>query len=233
MKILTVNSNKTKITSLAAAVALLGLGAIQAQGQSVLYNFSDNTSDGWANAGFGGSPLATVTNIGGLNYIYLPLGGFQVGNVGSGYAGNLPTFTATMQAAATNPASYNISYDYYINTATFVTNTFLQFGTFVNTGSGYYAQDYSTPNEVSLSGAQTASGQVFQGHITINMAAVGYAMPTTNTFFRLGLIENGNGTGVGVYVSNISVAPTPEPSTLALAGLGALGGLMMLRRRIA
>jgi len=233
MKILTINGNKTKITSLAAAVALLGLGAVQAQGQSVLFNFSDNTSDGWANAGFGSSPNATVSNIGGQNYIYLPAGGFQVGNVGSGYAGNLPTFTAAMTAAAANPAGYDISYDYYINTATFVGTTFLQFGTFVNTGSGYYAQDYGSPNEVSLNGTQTASGQVFKGHITINMAAVGYAMPAAETFFRLGLIENGDGTGVGVYVTDISVAPapTPEPSTLALAGLGALGGLMMLRRR--
>ena len=220
----------TAITSGLAAVVLV-LGTIQAQGQSVLFNFSDNTSDGWANAGFGNSPAATVLNIGGQNYIYLPLGGFQVGNVASGYAGNLPTFNAAMAAAAANPAGYNLSYDYYINTAAFSGSTFLQFGTFVNTGSGYYAQDYGTPNEVSLSGAQIATGGIFQGHISINLAAVGYAMPPADTFFRLGLIENGNGTGMGVYVSNISVAPVPEPSTLALAGLGAMGVLRMLSRR--
>ena len=218
------------ITSGIAAVALV-LGTIQAQGQSVLFNFADNTSDGWANAGFGSTPLATVSNIGGQNYIYIPLGGFQAGNVASGYAGNLPTFTAAMQAAAANPAGYNISYDYYINTAAFSGSTFLQFGTFVNTGSGYYAQDYGGPNEVQLSGAQIATGGIFQGHISINLAAVGYAMPPADTFFRLGLIENGNGTGMGVYVSNISVAPVPEPSTLALAGLGAMGVLRMLSRR--
>ena len=230
MKIPTINSNKTKLTILAAAVALVGLGAIQSQGQSVLYNFSDGTADGWANAGFGSSPAATVSNIGGQNYIYLPLGGFQVGNVASGYAGNLPTFTAAMQAAAANPAGYNISYNYYIDTSAFTGTTFLQFGTFVNTGSGYYAQDYSSPNEISLNGTQTASGSVFQGTITVNLAAIGYAMPPADTFFRLGFVENGNGTGTGVYVSNISVAPVPEPSSLALAGLGAVGVLLRRRR---
>ena len=212
---------------MAAAAALLGLGAIQAQGQSILYNFSDNTSDGWANAGFSGSPLASVSNIAGQNYIFLPLGGFQVGNVS---ASSGPFFNA-MQAAAANPAGYQISYDYYIDTSTFVGSTFLQFGTFVNTGSGYYAQNYGTPNELQLDGTQTASGQIFQGHISINLATVGYAMSPAETFYRLGLIENSNGTGVGVYVTNISVAPVPEPASLALFGLGLAAGTAFLRRR--
>jgi len=219
--------NTTKIASMAAAAALLGLGAIQAQGQSILYNFSDNTSDGWANAGFSGSPLASVSNIAGQNYIFLPLGGFQVGNVS---ASSGPFFNA-MQAAAANPAGYQISYDYYIDTSTFVGSTFLQFGTFVNTGSGYYAQNYGTPNELQLDGTQTASGQIFQGHISINLATVGYAMSPAETFYRLGLIENSNGTGVGVYVTNISVAPVPEPASLALFGLGLVAGTVLLRRR--
>jgi hypothetical protein len=216
-----------------ATIAILALGVIQAQGQSVNYNFSDNTSDGWANAGFSGSPLATVATIGSQNYLYLPLGGFQVANVASDSVGNLPTFTAAMTAAAANPAGYDISYDYYVDTSTFSGSTYLQFGTFVNTGSGYYAQDYGSPNELELNGTQTASGDVFQGTVTINLAAVGYAMPAADTYFRLGFIENGDGTGTGVYVSNISVYAVPEPSTLALAGLGALGCLMMFRRRLA
>jgi hypothetical protein len=217
------------VTSVGMAAVAVIFGAIQAQGQSVLYNFSDGTADGWANSGFGGTPLATVSNIGGQNYIFLPLGGFQVGNI-SASSGSL--FNA-MQAAAANPTGYDISYNYYIDTSTFSGSTFLQFGTFVNTGSGYYAQDYGSPNEVSLSGDQIASGQIFQGTVTINVAAVGYAMPPADTFFRLGLIENGNGTGMGVYVTDISISPAPEPSSLALAGLGAIGGLMLFRRRLA
>jgi hypothetical protein len=222
-------SNKTKISSLAAAVALLGLG-IQAQGQSVVYNLPDTTGDGWSLGGFSGGTAPTISSIGGVNYMFAPLGGFQVANVASGYALNDPNFTATMAAAAANPAGYNISYNYYINTAAITGATFLQFGTFVNSGSGFYAQDYSTPNEVSLNGTQLASGQVFSGTITVNMAAVGFTPPPADTFFRLGLIENGNGTGTGVYVTDISIAPTPEPATLSLLGLG-LAGAAFLRRR--
>ena len=227
----TTSSSKTKITSLAAAVALVGLGAIQTQGQSVVYNFPDTTGDGWTAGGFSAGAAPTITAIGGVNYMYVPLGGFQVANVASGYALNNPNFTATMAAAAANPAGYDISYNYYVNTATFVGTTFFQFGTFVNTGSGYYAQDYGSPNELQLNGTQTASGQIFTGTVTVNMAAVGFNMPAADTFFRLGLVENGNGTGVGAYITDISVTPTPEPATLSLFGLGLAAGAAFLRRR--
>ena len=218
-------------TSVGMAAVALVFGAIQAQSQSVNFDFSDGTADGWANSGFGNSPLATVSNIGGQNYIFLPLGGFQVGNVGHGADGS--DFYNAMQAAAANPAGYDISYNYYINTAAFTGATFLQIGTFVNTGSGYYAQDFGAVKEVELNGTQLASGQVFQGSITINMASVGFNMPPADTFFRLGLIENGNGTGTGVYFTDISVSPIPEPSTLALIGLGACAAMLVFRRRLA
>jgi PEP-CTERM motif len=220
----------TVITSGIAAVTLV-LGVIQAQGQSVTFNFSDGTADGWANAGFGGSPAATVANIGGQNYIALPLGGFQVGNYGTGNTSD--PFYAAMAAAAANPAGYNISYDYYIDTSGFTGAGFLQLGTYVNSGSGYYAQDFGATKEVELNGTQLTSGQVFSGHVSVNMAAVGFAIPPADNFFRLGLIENGSGTGVVVDFSNISVSPAPEPSTFALIGLGAAATMLMLRRRMA
>ncbi len=229
MKIPTIISNTTQITGLAAAVALLGLGAVVAQAQSVNFNFSDNTADGWANAGFGNSPAAALSNIGGQNYIAIPLGGFQVANVSHGNDGS--DFYNAMAAAAANPSGYNISYDYNINTAAFVGSTFLQVGTFVNSGSGYYAQDFGAVKEVELSGTQLASGNVFSGHVSFTLASVGYAIPPADTFFRLGFIENGNGTGVVVNFSNISVAPVPEPASLALLGLGLAAGAPFLRRR--
>jgi len=215
--------------SLAALGALL-FGAIQSQGQGVIYNFTDGTSDGWVNSGFGSSPASPVSNIGGVNYIFVPLGGFQVANVSSG--ANSSDFYTAMKAAAANPSGYNLSYNWYVDTSTFgaSSGTFLQIGTFVNSGSGYYAQDGS---EVQLNGAQLSSGQVLSGHFSVNMAAINYNMPAADTFFRLGLIENGDGTAppVGVYFTGISVTPVPEPSLLSLFGLAAPAWWMIRRRR--
>ena len=226
---------QTKTLALAGAIALLGLGVIAAQAQSITYTFADSTSDGWANSGFGNSPASSVSNIGGQNYIFVPFTGFQSANNASGYTGNLANFNATMQAALLNPAGFDISYNYYLNTAGFSNATFLQLGVYVNTGTGYYQQDYSTPNQVSFNGAQLASGGVFQGTVTENMATMGVndANAGTETFWRLGLIENtGSGTsGVGVYYTGISVYAVPEPGTLSLCGLGLAAGAAFFRRR--
>src|SRR5208282_1506566 len=124
-------SNKTKLTSLAAAVALLGFGVIQAQGQSVTFNFSDNTSDGWVNGGFTTSPASTVVTIGGNNYISETLGGYQVANVNSGTVSGAPaaTFNSAFLAALENPAGYDLTYNYSINTSTYTpasVGTYLQ-----------------------------------------------------------------------------------------------------------
>jgi hypothetical protein len=232
-------SNKMRITSFAAAVALIGLGAIQAQGQ-VTFNFSDNTSDGWVNGGFVNTPLSTVVNIGGNNYINLPIGGYQVANVNSGTVSGTPaaTFNATMLAALENPAGYELTYNYYINTASFTSGTnpvgtYLQLSSFVNTGKGFYGSP-GTPSayELQLNGTQVASGMVFSGTSVIPFTAFGVdTNAASETYFRLGLIINGNGTGVNVNYTDISIIPIPEPCTLALVGLGVAGGTVFLRRR--
>jgi PEP-CTERM motif len=226
-----INQRKT-LTYAALAAALLGLGAIQAQAQSVLYNFADNTSDGWAVGGFGSTPAATVATIGGQNYIALSVNGnsFQVGNVGAG-AGSL--FTA-MAAAWANPSGYQVTYNYSINTASFSGATFLQLGTFVNGGSGYYVQDFGA-QELQLSGAQLSSGSVLTGTVTVPFTVFNPGADlNTETFYRLGLIENTTGGATGVVdFTGISVSPTatPEPASLALAGLGGLSMLFLRRRK--
>ena len=222
--------------------ATLVLGAIQAQGQSVTFNFSDNTSDGWVNGGFTTSPASTVVTIGGNNYISEALGGYQVANVNSGTVSGAPasTFNSALLAALENPAGYDLTYNYYIDTSTYTPNsvgTYLQLASYVNTGGGFYGST-GTPSsyEPSLNGTQTASGAVFSGSVTVPFTAYGTdASAATETYFRLGLVLNGDGSGVKVDYTDISISPVgvPEPSSLALAGLGAMGGLMLFRRRLA
>jgi len=222
-----------RILGLAATAALVGV--IQAQGQSVLFTFSDATSDGWEASGFGNSPAAPVVTISAYNYISLPLGSYQVGNVNSTTVSGAPaaTFNAAMYAAINNPAGYNLTYDYYINTATFTTaGTYLQLGSLINMGGGYYGST-GTPSayEPQFNGTQVASGSVFSGSVTVPFTAYGTdPSAATETYFRLGLIINGNGTGVNVDYTNISISPVPEPGSLALIGLG-MASLIMVRRR--
>jgi hypothetical protein len=228
--------DKTSIIQTVSVAAILGLAAIQTQAQSTTFTFADNTSDGWTAGGFGAGTPLTVSAIGGNNYIFAPTGGFQVANVASGYAGTPATFNAAMQAALINPAGYNLSYNWSVNTANITGASFLQLGFFLNGGSGYYQQSYGSPNQVQLSGAQLASGQVISGSVSVNLLT---AYPTidaaaaTETFWRLGIIANGDGTGNGGFFNDISISPVsvPEPTTLALAGLGGLSMLFLRRRK--
>ena len=219
-----------KPSLLLPSLAVLLFGAIQAPGQSVNFDFSDNTSQGWLLGGFSTSPTgtpATVQTVSGKNYIFVPLGGFQVANVSHGADGS--AFYNAMQAAAANPNGYNLSYTWRVDTSAGNSGSFLQIGSFVNTGTGYYNQHTS---EAVLDGAQLASGQIFTGTVSLNMGAIGFDMPDTDTFFRLGLIENGDAPSpFGVQFTDISVTAVPEPSLLSLFGLAAVPAFWMIRRR--
>lgn len=213
-----------------AAIAALMFGAAQASAQSVTYNFEDGTDQGWG-TGFGDDASANfaIINVAGSNRMVVPRTLFQSAGVATGNPAN-PLFVA-MLAASANEAAYQVSYDYRIDTANWGANagSFFQLGSFVNTGSGYYHQNFGAVKEVELNGTQLASGGVFSGTVTYNMAAVGHDMPLGETFFRFGLIMNGDGSAQAVQYDNITISPIPEPASMALLGLAAPA--MMIRRR--
>jgi hypothetical protein len=217
-----------------AAIAALALGASNAFAQSVTFNFEDLTDQGFGHKfSDDASETFPIVNIGGSNRMQvLRNGDFQEADHSEGATGS--NFYNTMVAAAANEAGYQVSYDYYIDTAGWGAGAgnFMQLGSYVNTGSGYYAQNFGAVKEVELTGAQLASGQVFQGTVTYNMAAVGFNMPAADTFFRWGMIINGDGAAQTVHYDNISITPVPEPTSMAVLGL-ALPAMMIRRRRSA
>ena len=210
------------------------LGVIQSHGQSITFNFQDGTDQGFG-AGFGddASKSFPIVNIGGsLRMGVLRTGAFQ--EAGRQSVGS-DAFLAAMNAATANPSAYTISYDWYVDTSLSPGNygTFLQIGTYINAGSGAYAQDFpGSGKDVELNGAQLASGQVFSGTVTETLTQKYGALDPgflAQSFMRFGLIMNGDGSAATVYFDNITIAPVPEPTSLSLLGL-AVPALWIIRR---
>lgn len=210
------------VRNLAAVAALLS-GGVFAFGQSVIFDFEDGTDQGFgAKFSDDASETFPIVNIGGSNRMeVLRNGDFQEADRGSaGDAGFM-----ALDAAANDPSSYLISYDWYVDTSLSPGNygTFLQLGTYFNAGGGAYTQDFpDSGKDVELNGTQLASGNVFSGTVSETLTEkYGTLDPgfLGQTFLRLGLIINGDGADAKVYFDNVTVAPIPEPASLALAGL--------------
>jgi hypothetical protein len=218
-----------------AALAALVLGIVaavptSASAQSVTFNFEDGTDQGFG-TGFGddASKSFPIVTIGGsMRMAVARTGAFQEAGRASGNPAD--AFYQAMLAASANEASYLVSYDWYVDTSGGGFGTFLQLGTYTNTGSGYYSQDFpGTGKDVELNGAQLASGGVFSGTVAETFAAKGVDIPPGENFFRFGLIINGNGNSDVVHFDNISITPIPEPASFAVLGLG-LPALTLRRR---
>jgi len=224
-----------KTTLSLAAAAAIAFGAAQAPGQSVTFDFQDGTDQGFG-TGFGNDASMSfpIVNIGGsLRMGVSRTGAFQ--EAGRQSQGS-DAFLAAMNAAVLNPSGYTISYDWYVDTSLSPGNygTFLQLGTYINSGSGAYAQDFpGSGKDVELNGVQLASGQVFSGTVSETLTQKYGALDPGflgQTFMRFGLIMNGDGSAVTVYFDNITIAPVPEPAALSLLGLGAAAFLLARRR---
>jgi hypothetical protein len=217
------------------AVATVILIVNRAQAQSVSFDFEDGTDQGFGHK-FGNDASEAFPNVsigGSQRMDVLRNGDFQEADHGDG----ANPFLAAMNAAINNQSGYAISYDWYVDTSLSPGNygTFLQLGTYINSGAGAYAQDFpGTGKDVELNGTQLASGQVFSGTVTETLTQKYGAITDPNffgqTFMRLGVIMNGDGTSAKVYFDNITVAPVPEPASLAILGLG-IPALAMRRRR--
>jgi hypothetical protein len=208
----------------------------QASAQSVTYNFETLTDQGFGHKfSNDASESFPIVNIGGSNRMeVLRNGDFQEADISTGNPGD-PLYQALLAASA-NEANAIVSYDYYIDTARPPGSnygTFLQVGTYYNEGSGAYAQDFGAVKEVELNGTQLATGQIFQGSVAFSLASKGIDIPSGETFFRFGLILNGDGPDAKVYFDNIRIQNVPEPTSLALAGFGVFGlvGVAIRRRR--
>ena len=218
-----------------AAMAALFCWGVSASAQSVVFDFEDGTDQGFGNKFSNDASAAfPIVNIGGsLRMEVLRNGDFQEADHGTGSDPAL----AAMNAAALNPSGYLISYDWYVDTSLSPGNygTFLQIGTYFNSGGGAYTQDFpGAGKDVELDGTQLASGQVFSGTVSetvtdkYGVLAAGFL---GQTFMRFGFIMNGDGANATVYFDNIRFSPVvPEPATLALLAL-VLPAFVGVRRR--
>lgn len=88
---------------------------------------------------------------------------------------------------------------------------------------------FTSPNGLTAVNYSIVPVQFF-GNVTINGSVYGYASVVSNS---VGTLFDGSSTSAAIQFQFLSnpIIPVPEPSTYALAGVLALGGIVVLRRR--
>jgi hypothetical protein len=212
-----------------AAAIVLAFSAVAAHAQLLVLNVREQATFGPT---VGGSNT-NVTNNGTFNTTEVITTGTPVGT----------PFSITYNPL-TGPSTVALNTG-TLNTATFVFNstiTPLSYFTsegvvlgidFDNNGTIDLVQNYTlnlspftAPN--GLTGiSYSIIPQQFFGSVLINGQTYGYASVVSN---NTGTLFNGSSTTAAIQFQFLAT-PVPEPSTYALAGVLALGGIVVLRRR--
>jgi hypothetical protein len=213
-------------------LALAALLVTPAAAQVAIYDFEDGTDQGFGHkfSNDGSSEEFPIVSIGGSSRMQvLRNGDFQEAERTTSNPADAEYIA--MSAASGAESLYVLSYDWYVDTSPGNFGSFLQIGTYVNTGSGYYNQDFPVAGkDVELASAQLSSGGIFSGTVTETFSNKGFDLPSGETFFRFGLIMNGDGANATVYFDNIRISPIPEPASMAL--VGAAIPVLLRRRRV-
>jgi hypothetical protein len=213
---------------LAAAIGL-AFSAIAAHAQLLVVNVREQATFGPTTGGTN----TNVTNNGTFNTTEVITTGTPVGT----------PFSITYNPL-TGPSTVALNTG-TLNTSTFVFNssiTPLSYFTsegvalgidFDNNGTIDLVQNYT----LSLSPFTSPNGltgvsysiipQQFFGSVLINGQSYGYASVVSN---NTGILFDGSSTTAAIQFQFLAT-PVPEPSTYALAGVAALGGIVILRRR--
>jgi MYXO-CTERM domain-containing protein len=216
--------------ALFAAAVALAVSALAAHAQLVTVNLSEQGTF----APFTGGVSNSVTNNGSFNTTEV---------ISTGTSSSASPFTITYNPlVGSHTVSLNTG---TINTATFVftspvtpLNYFTSLGVtldydFDNNGTIDLVQNYTlnlTPYTAS-NGLTAISYTIVPvqnvGTVMFNGQTYGYASVVSNS---VGTLFDGSSTTAAIQFQFLST-PVPEPSTYALAGVLALGGIALLRRR--
>jgi len=183
---------------------------------------------------FFGNYLGGLTQTAPVTYSGSTMLGMSSGQaVGNSTGVNNPTFTADLLVSF--GANLGVTYtDLNIPTA-FLGNN----GDSVANGAGLFG---GSGNQVSISGYTTGPVdfiiQVFSGADYASSAISGQSavialtgLATAANSLPTGSLFSGDNSAVTSGIQPFTVSPVPEPATLALAGLGGLASLVMLRRK--
>ncbi|HEY5297508.1 MAG TPA: carbohydrate binding domain-containing protein [Verrucomicrobiae bacterium] len=244
--------NINKIIGCSAAVAaVVALGAFTTQAQNLLVNGSFENA-----GGFTANPVTTTSGPGGTTGVDQGWAAFGAAQSDMSSALNSSPESGSYSLLAQNGPgnnwnpqgayqivdgivagqTYNLSAYYLIDSSSANTGTYatpfaeqINFGNLVGgtwTTVGTSTATFGFGNAGATDGAAPSLNTWYQETGSL-VAPAGASEAEVYMFY----MDNGQTTVDQMYIDNASLVAAPEPSTLALAGLGGLGVLMVLIRR--